>query len=79
MATHTIEVEVDQAGRVRAVEPSVIVPAGRALLTPLVRSGLRPDPHAADGWRSLIGALQGSPNWRDDPQSIQQALRDEWR
>lgn len=82
MAAHTIEVEVDRTGRVRAVEPNVTVPAGRALLTPLVRSASRrvaAPPNAPDNWRSLIGALQGSPNWSDDPQAIQQALRDEWR
>lgn len=76
MAAHTIEVEVDQAGHVRAIEPSVAVPAGRALLTPLGSRPVVASP--ADGWRSWIGALQGSPSWRDDPQAIQQALRDEW-
>ena len=29
----TIEVEIDQHGRLRAVEPQVHLPAGRALLT----------------------------------------------
>lgn len=53
MAAHAIEVEVDQTGRVRAVEPSVAVPAGRALLTPL---GSRPPriPSARGGRLAVV-------------------------
>ena len=35
MSTLTIEVEIDESGHVRAVNPRVSVPAGPALLTPL--------------------------------------------
>lgn len=39
---HTIQVEIDADGRVRPLEPSERVPAGRALLTLL-----EPDQHEA--------------------------------
>ena len=82
MTLQTIEVEIDQAGHVRALKPSETVPAGPALLTPLglhrTASLASPMPEAED-WHALVGMLQGSPNWRDEPQAIQQALRDEWR
>jgi hypothetical protein len=32
-----------------------------------------------EDWHDLVGALAGSPNWREDPQMIQQRLRDDWR
>lgn len=82
MTLQTIEVEIDQAGHVRALKPSETVPAGPALLMPLglLRSASSALPVSeADDWASLIGVLRGSPNWRDEPQAIQQALRDEWR
>lgn len=82
MTLQTIEVEIDQAGYVRALKPRETVPAGPALLTPLgshrSASPASPVPGAND-WQALIGTLQGSPNWRDEPQAIQRALRDEWR
>jgi hypothetical protein len=84
MNTHTIEVEVDASGQVHAVDPQVPIPAGPALLTPLglpraaVQHGAVAG-HGADDWRALVGALRGSPSWRDEPQAIQDRLRDEWR
>lgn len=83
MSMQSIEVEIDAAGRVHAVDPQVAVPAGRALLTPLAprRTALEHGAPAErpDDCRSLVGALSGSPSWREPPQAIQDRLRDEWR
>ena len=83
MSTQTIEVEIDQSGHVRAVNPRVSVPAGPALLTPLGAQRRVPDHPATQGrpddWHALVGALRASPNWCDDPQAIQDRLRDEWQ
>ncbi len=83
MSTQTIEVEIDASGQVRAVHPGVPIPAGPALLVPL--GATRPpldrcagQSRAAD-WRALVGTLGASPIWRDEPQAIQDQLRDEWR
>ncbi|MBU3694435.1 MAG: hypothetical protein FGM40_06350 [Rhodocyclaceae bacterium] len=29
-------------------------------------------------WRDLVGLLKASPHWAGDPQTVQQAMRDEW-
>lgn len=80
MILQTIEVEIDEAGHVRSLKPGETVPAGPALLTPLglPRPVSSPVPEA-DDWHALVGMLRSSPNWRDEPQAVQQALRDEWR
>lgn len=83
MSTQTIEVEIDASGQVRAVNPGVPIPAGPALLTPLAAPRPALDRRAGQGqtadWHALVGALGASPNWRDEPQAIQDRLRDEWR
>ena len=82
MTLQTIEVEIDQTGHVRPLKPNENVPAGPALLTPLGShrtAPLAPRAPEAEEWHALIGMLQGSPSWHDEPQTIQQALRDEWR
>lgn len=83
MSTRTIEVEIDEAGLVHAVDPRVSIPAGPALLTPLGASRGAPARDAAtqppEDWRALVGILGGSPNWREPAQTIQERLRAEWR
>lgn len=83
MNTQTIEVEIDATGQVHAVDPRIAIPAGPALLTPLRPQRLAaqdepPAPQLVD-WHVFVGALSGSPNWRDDPQVLQDRLRDEWQ
>lgn len=82
MNTQTIEVDIDANGRVHAVNPQVAIPAGPALLMPLgSQRGVVTHGEAGQGadWRALVGLLEGSPSWRDEPQAIQDRLRDEWR
>lgn len=82
MSQQTIEVEIDPSGRVRPLDPRIPVPAGPALLTPLGTRVCESTSHthtSMGDWHDLVGALAGSPNWREDPQMIQQRLRDDWR
>ncbi len=59
------------------------IPAGPALLTPLGGQRLVPEhalpPAQLGDWHAHVGTLAGPPNWREDPQAIQDRLRDEWR
>lgn len=77
MDPQAIEVEIDRAGRVHAVDPRVTVPVGPALLTPLQSrpSTSLPTRGEREDWQALIGVLAASPNWREEPQQIQQRLR----
>ena len=83
MNPQSIEVEIDAAGQVHARDPRVSIPAGPALLTPLgaSRASSQPGsaPARADDWHALVGMLRASPNWLEEPQQIQDRLRDEWR
>lgn len=83
MNTQTIEVEIDASGQVHAVDPQVAIPAGPALLTPLGSQHLAAmqgqAPQRSADWRTFVGVLSGSPSWREEPQTIQDRMRDEWR
>jgi hypothetical protein len=36
-------------------------------------------PQRSADWRTFVGVLSGSPSWREEPQTIQDLMRDEWR
>jgi hypothetical protein len=50
---HIIEVEIDQSGHIRPVDPTIPLPVGRALLTPLPTPDealLLAEPALAEDW-----------------------------
>ena len=75
----TIEVEIDEEGKIHPLQAVPPTAERHALLTLVIPEAATAQPQGvAAGWRSLIGKLKGSPSFNGDPVNLQRAMRDEW-